>query len=116
MKGYQEWTKKNPTKTDKSLSNDIIEGSLYRNTKYSFRIRFIDSWEIRKGDSKITVIKSVQIDSGKSLLVSVSDYPNFKLKKGEITDQQIEEDKKNVMSLFTAKNITPVKLKIVKGG
>ncbi|GEO08290.1 hypothetical protein [Segetibacter aerophilus] len=112
---YQEWVKANPTDTDKSSSNAKIEGSLYRNTKYSFRIRFIDNWEIRKGDSKLTVIKSVQSDSGKSFLVLVSDYPSLKLKDGEITDKQLQEDKKNAIQICRAMNMELQHYKIVKG-
>ena len=112
---YQEWAKTNPTETDKSSSNDKIEGSLYRNTKYSFRIRFIDNWEMRKGDSKLAVIKSVQPDSGKSFLVLVSDYPNFKLEDEEITDIQLQEDKKNAIQIFRTMNMEPLNYQVVKG-
>ncbi len=111
----KEWTKSNLTNTDKSISNDIIEGSLYRNTKYSFRIRFFDNWEIRKGDSKTTIIKSVQPDSGKSILVLVSDYPNFKLPEGEMSDKEVEETKKILITMFKEWNMTPEGFKIIRG-
>lgn len=112
---YQEWVKSNPTKTNKSSSNDEIEGSLYRNTKYSFRIHFLDNWEIGKGDSKIAVIKSVQPDSGKSFVVLVSDYPNFKLKDGEIADEQLADDKKNMIAAFKNMNMIPENFDLIKG-
>ncbi len=75
----------------------------------------MDNWEIRKGDSKLTVIKAVQPDSGKSFLVLVSDYPNFKLKEGEITDKQLQEDKINAIAIFKSKNMTPQNYQVVKG-
>lgn len=112
---YQELTKSNPEQTNKYFSNDEIQGSLYRNTKYSFRIHFLDNWEIRKGDSKIAVIKSVQPDSGKSFVVLVSDYPNFKLNDGEISNEQLADDKINMIAAFKDINIVPENFDLVKG-
>lgn len=84
LEKLQEWVENHPTVTDKSDTNDEIDGSLYRNNKYKFRIRFIDNWTFRKGDSKLTVIKSVQADSGKSISVIVEEYAGIKLQSSNL--------------------------------
>lgn len=112
---YIELIKNNPTATDKSEINDVIEGSLYRNNKYKFRIRFPENWTFRKGDSKVTVIKSVQADSGKSFLVTIMDYPNFKLKSLILNEELIEEYQNNFPDILKHQNIVPFNLEIKKG-
>ena len=46
-------------KTDKSISNEEIIENLYRNTKYNFRIKFPNNWEIQSGDGPNIIKKAV---------------------------------------------------------
>jgi hypothetical protein len=112
---YQKWAKDNPSSTDHSEANDEIDGSLYRNNRYKFRIRFIDNWTFRKGDSKSTVIKSVQADSGKSISVLVMDYPNHKLENNVLNQQKLNEQKKQLIEVLKLQNIVPTNFQIQNG-
>lgn len=112
---YQEWVENNPTSTEKSEANDEIEGSLYRNNKYNFRIRFIDNWTFRKGDSKSTVIKSVQADSGKTISVLVEDFPNFKLDNNILSQEELNQEKKRFVEHSKLQNVTPTNIEIHNG-
>jgi len=47
-------------KTDKSSNYSEITGSLYRNTKYNFRIKFPEGWEIKPGDGPNVIQKAVK--------------------------------------------------------
>ncbi len=57
---------------DKNSTNEEIVGNLYRNTKYKFRIKFPESWEIKKGDSPNVLIKAANAD-GSSINILVKD-------------------------------------------
>lgn len=112
---YQEWVDKNPTSTDKTASNDQIDGSLYRNNKYNFRIRFIEGWTFRKGDSKSTVIKSVKADSGKAISVIVEDFLNIELQNKALTQQELNDQKKQIIDVMKLQNIEPTNIEIQNG-
>lgn len=47
-------------KTDKSNNYSELTGNLYRNTKYNFRIKFPEGWEIKPGDGPNVVQKAVK--------------------------------------------------------
>lgn len=112
---YQEWVEKHPTATDRSDANEEIEGTLYRNNKYKFHVRFIEGWSFRKGDSKTAVIKSVQADSGKSITLLVEDYPDMKLKNRTLNQQELSEQKLQFIEILKIQNIQPTNLKIENG-
>jgi len=46
--------------TDKSTSTSQVSGNLYRNTKYNFRIKFPEGWEIQPGDGPNILQKAVK--------------------------------------------------------
>jgi hypothetical protein len=112
---YQEWVENNPTETDKSEVNDEIDGSLYRNNKYKFRMRFHENWTFRKGDGKSTVIKSVQADSGKSISVIIEDFPNFKLQNKVLSQPELEERKQQFIEVMRLQNTVPTNLQMKNG-
>lgn len=60
-------------KTDKS--NDYSEqvGNLYRNTKYKFRIKFPEGWEIKPGDGPNIIQKAVK--GNNSISIGVREIP-----------------------------------------
>ena len=60
------------TPTDKSPTNEEIVGNLYRNTKYKFRIKFPESWEIEKGDGPNVLIKATN-ENASSINILVKD-------------------------------------------
>ncbi len=55
--------------TDKSPANSKIEGSLYRNLKYNFRIKFPENWEIEPGDGLHVVQKASSGNSTISVII-----------------------------------------------
>ena len=59
----------------KSSTDEEIIGSLYRNTKYNFRINFPNGWEIKDGDGQHIVKKATNQDS--SINIGVTDVSNF---------------------------------------
>ncbi|MDO8676315.1 MAG: PsbP-related protein [Candidatus Azambacteria bacterium] len=81
-------------KTDKS--NDYSEqvGNLYRNTKYNFRIKFPESWEIKSGDGPNIIQKAVQ--GNNTISVGVREIP------AEYSDETATI--KDVMSLVEFKD------------
>ncbi len=68
--------------TDRSIENSEVEGNLYRNTKYNFRIRFPEGWEIKPGDGPSVLQKAVS--GSKSIIVMV--------REGEIPDTYTIKD------------------------
>lgn len=63
-------------KTDKSPETSQIESNLYRNTKYKFRIKFPEGWEIKPGDGPSVVQKAVSGNKSIILMVREGDIPN----------------------------------------
>lgn len=60
------------TPADKNPINEEIVGNLYRNTKYQFRIKFPESWEIKKGDGPNILVKASS-GEGSSINIYVKD-------------------------------------------
>jgi hypothetical protein len=60
--------------TDKSPSNDVQSGSLYRNTKYKFRIKFPSGWEQASGDGP-HVVRKAWNTGGNSIVIVVNEFP-----------------------------------------
>ena len=58
-------------KITKSSADEEVIGNLYRNTKYNFRIKFPDGWEIKNGDGQHIVKKASNKDS--SINIGVTD-------------------------------------------
>lgn len=112
---YEDWTKKSPIRADKSDSTFEIAGSLYRNYKYSFRIRFPDSWQFYPGDGKNTVIKSGDQLLGKSISIMVAEFSDLKIETKEISDNELQKNKQNMIAILKAKNMKPIDLKVIKG-
>ena len=65
-------------RTTKNDTDDELSGNLYRNTKYGFRIKFPEGWEIKKGDGIHVVQKAVLGNSAISVMVK-----QFDLNSGE---------------------------------
>lgn len=70
------------TPADKNPINEEIVDNLYRNTKYQFRIKFPESWEIKKGDGPNILVKATS-GEGSSINIYVKDL-GFEL--GDIGD------------------------------
>ncbi|MDP3929181.1 MAG: hypothetical protein Q8R57_09170 [Bacteroidota bacterium] len=87
--------------TDKSKSTFEIDGTLYRNKKYKFRMRFIDRWEFREGDSRTTVIKSTLPTRGISISIIINEYADTKLKDLTHTSKEINDFKELLYNDFT---------------
>ncbi|MEX2234694.1 MAG: PsbP-related protein [Cyclobacteriaceae bacterium] len=60
------------TPADKNPINEEIVDNLYRNTKYQFRIKFPESWEIKKGDGPNILVKASN-GEGSSINIYVKD-------------------------------------------
>jgi len=60
------------TPADKNPINEEIVDNLYRNTKYQFRIKFPESWEIKKGDGPNILVKASS-GEGSSINIYVKD-------------------------------------------
>jgi hypothetical protein len=67
--------KKITTETDKSEINDVWVGSIYRNKKYHFRVKFPDNWEYDKGMSINTVARAFDREYGITLSVAIQQLP-----------------------------------------
>jgi hypothetical protein len=61
-------------KTDKSGEFSEQSGNLYRNTKYNFRIKFPEGWEIKDGDGPNVLKKAVS--GGSTIGIIVKDFKN----------------------------------------
>jgi len=70
------------TPADKNPINEEIVGNLYRNTKYQFRIKFPESWEIKKGDGPNILVKASS-GEGSSINIYVKDLG---IELGDIDD------------------------------
>lgn len=57
---------------DKDNKNEEIIDNLYRNTKYKFRIKFPEKWEIQKGDGPNILIKATNAN-GSNINIYVKD-------------------------------------------
>jgi len=57
---------------DKNPNNEEIVENLYRNTKYQFRIKFPEAWEIKKGDGPNILIKASN-ENGSNINILVKD-------------------------------------------
>lgn len=55
--------------TDKSPETSQVSGNLYRNTKYQFRIKFPEGWNIQPGDGQHIVQKATDGNSTISIVV-----------------------------------------------
>lgn len=60
------------TPADKNPINEEIVDNLYRNTKYQFRIKFPETWEIKKGDGPNILVKATS-GEGSSINIYVKD-------------------------------------------
>ena len=60
------------TPADKNPINEEIVGNLYRNTKYKFRIKFPETWEIKKGDGPNILVKATS-GEGSNINIYVKD-------------------------------------------
>jgi len=60
-------------KTDKGAETSEVSGNLYRNTKYNFRIKFPENWDIKVGDGPNIVQKAVQ--GNNTISVGVKEIP-----------------------------------------
>ena len=60
-------------KTDKGTETSEVSGNLYRNTKYHFRIKFPENWDIKVGDGPNIVQKAVQ--GNNTISVGVKEIP-----------------------------------------
>lgn len=58
--------------TDKSQENSVLVGNLYRNTKYNFRIKFPNGWEITDGDGPNIVQKAMK--NNRSINIGIRDF------------------------------------------
>lgn len=70
------------TPADKNPINEEIVGNLYRNTKYKFRIKFPETWEIKKGDGPNILVKATS-GEGSSINIYVKDLG---IELGDIDD------------------------------
>ncbi len=70
------------TPADKNPKHEEIVGNLYRNTKYQFRIKFPEEWEIKNGDGPNILIKATS-GEGTSISIYVKDLG---IELGDITD------------------------------
>jgi hypothetical protein len=60
--------------TKNSADEEVID-NLYRNTKYNFRVKFPEGWDIKDGDGQHIVKKASNQDS--SINIGVTDVSNF---------------------------------------
>jgi len=60
--------------TDKSAQHSEINGNIYRNTKYHFRIKFPENWTIQQGDGPHIVQKAVFGNSTISIIAQEFDF------------------------------------------
>ncbi|MFZ2969624.1 MAG: zinc ribbon domain-containing protein [Minisyncoccia bacterium] len=60
-------------KTDKNTDNSEQAGNLYRNTKYKFRIKFPEGWEIEPGDGPNVIQKATK--GNNSINIGVREIP-----------------------------------------
>ncbi|MBX2963698.1 MAG: hypothetical protein KF687_14390 [Cyclobacteriaceae bacterium] len=87
---------------DKSPINDEIVDNLYRNTKYQFRIKFPETWEIKKGDGPNILVKASS-GKGGSINIYVKDLG---IALGDIDDMlSIEEWTNSVYEKFPSAKI-----------
>lgn len=70
------------TPANKDSINEEIVGNLYRNTKYKFRIKFPESWQIKKGDGPNILVKATS-GEGSSINIYVKDLG---IELGDIDD------------------------------
>jgi|694.fasta_scaffold113338_3 hypothetical protein len=111
---YKSWLKRNSIDTDKSDHTDSIQGSLYRNLKYKFRIRFPEAWSIVKGDGTANIIKAIQQDSGITYLVSVVEVKGQSIKPLPDLAKDEEAYKEFIKALLKEQNIESVDLRMEK--
>lgn len=64
-----------PGKTDKSSEYSEVSGSLYRNTKYNFRIKFPEGWELKSGDGPNILQKAT--NGNASISIGVRELPKI---------------------------------------
>jgi hypothetical protein len=116
VEDYKEWLESKPIITDKEERNDSIQGSLYRNINYKFRIRFPENWEIIKGDGSAVVIKAVQLDSGMSYLITVMEVKGGLANSsiGEFAVEDFEKQKSLQLKLLKEQNIEPIQFSMKK--
>lgn len=70
------------TPADKNPINEEIVDNLYRNTKYQFRIKFPEAWEIKKGDGPNILVKATS-EEGSNINIYVKDLG---VELGDIND------------------------------
>jgi len=102
--------------TDRSDTNEIIDGEIYRNTKYKFSIKFPQNWSIEKGQQQNVVVKAIQADSGKTITVVVMENKLVKMsEKPKLTDSLIKKMKEDLISDFAIQNVVPKNITINDG-
>ena len=65
-----------PVPTDKNPANDVLEGDLYRNTKYGFSIVFPAGWQ-QGGSNSASVVRRAMNSKGHSVVIGVTELPLF---------------------------------------
>lgn len=91
-----------PLDTDKNPSNSRIEGSLYRNLKYNFRIKFPNNWKVEPGDGLHVVQKASSGNSTISVIIQ-----QFDLKGEPEIDSISQIATKDEYIAMTAESIKP---------
>lgn len=76
-------------------SIEELTGALYRNNKWSFRVRFPDGWEIKNGDGK-HVVKKAELPNVGSISVTIREVP------GQSGERPPIEELTNLMDLMIA--------------
>lgn len=90
------------TPADKNPLNEEIVGNLYRNTKYQFRIKFPESWDIKKGDGPNILVKAAS-GEGSSINIYVKDSG---IELGDIDDlMSLEEWANSIIEKFPSAKI-----------
>lgn len=114
-KEYQEWNKKNHINTNTNSNNGEFFGKIYYNKKYKFRIELIKNWEVSNGDGKSIIIANIQRDSGKTVAISVQEYPNFKFKPIKYTQSELEQFKQSAIELAKVNGIEMYDVEVKNG-
>jgi hypothetical protein len=85
--------------TNKNQENSIVIGNLYRNTKYNFRIKFPEGWDITDGDGPNVVQKAYK--DNRSINIIIKEFSSGVDSKLLINDiYSLEDIKDEVISSY----------------